>query len=80
MSHFKTNVTNRIVFDNGYSVRFDEATSLGSVFCMILLKADNVLVSDFLSNPGKGDGYSSFLTPEDFAEVLYRVSKEAKKE
>lgn len=80
MSHFKTDVANRFLFDNGYSVRFDAAPSVGSVFCMVMLKGESVSVSDFLSNPGKGDGYSSFLTPEDFAEVLYRVSKEAKKE
>lgn len=75
MSHFTTDVANRITFDNGYTIRFDAAPSLGTVFCLVMFNGDGLPISDFLSNPSKGDGYTSFLKPEDFAEVLYRVSK-----
>ena len=78
MSNFNQYVTSRLDFDNGYSVSFDKVPGMGEIFCSIYLKGERLDVARFLTTPTKNDGLFAYLNPEAFAEVVYRVSKEAK--
>lgn len=80
MSHFSQYVTCRLNFDNGYSMSFEHVTGLGSVFCTLRRNGEQTDLGKFITCPGKGDGFFAYLSPEDFAEVIYRISKEKKEE
>lgn len=75
MSNYNHYSSTVIDFDNGYSVTFLPTPGLGSVTCNVRYKGEHRAVGTFMSQPGKNDGFYSYLSPEDFAEVLYRVSK-----
>jgi hypothetical protein len=74
LSTFKHLTTSIIEFDSGYSVEFSPVVGLGSVFCALRYRGEVEPVTKFMSKPGKGDGFYGYLSPEDFAEVLFRVS------
>lgn len=78
MSNFSQFVTCRLDFDNGYNVSFEKVQGMGEMFVTARLKGERIDLGVYLSNPGKGDGFFAYLSPEDFAELVYRISKEPK--
>lgn len=74
MSYFKHSFMNEIEFNNGYRIAFWPEVATGTVGCSLRYKGEGVILSKFMTSPGKGDSYCSYLSPEDFAEVLYRAS------
>ena len=75
MSNFKQISINALTFDNGYTVYFEAVSGLGTVFCHLSYKGEKEPISIFVANPDKGSGSCAYLTSEDFAETLYRISK-----
>lgn len=78
MSSFSQFVTCRLDFDNGYSVCFDAVSGMGTMFCTLRYKGEQADIGKFITQPGKSDGFLAYLTPESFAQVIYRVSGEKK--
>lgn len=80
MSIFNQFVTSRIEFDNGYSVTMDPMPGIGQIYTQVRFIGERIDIGTLMSKPGKNDGFFAYLSPEDFAEVLYKVSKENKVE
>jgi hypothetical protein len=76
MSSFKHLTSSVLEFDNGYAITFEPERTTGTVFCSLRYKGTGEPISKFMAKPGKGDGYYGYLSAEDFAEVLYRISKD----
>jgi len=74
MSNFKHLLSSVFNFDNGYSVHFEPMAGMGTVFTFIFYKGDKVPVGNYMNNPGKNDNYCGYLSAEDFASLLYKVS------
>jgi hypothetical protein len=78
MSSFNLFSHARYDFDNGFTVSCDPAIGMGTLFCGINCNGKPVDIGHYLTKPGKNDGFTALITPEAFAEILYRVSKEEK--
>lgn len=76
MSNFKQISINALTFDNGCTVYFEAVSGLGTVFCHMSYKGEKVPISEYMTTPDKGSGSGAYLSAEDFAEALYRISKD----
>lgn len=75
MSNFKNLLSSVFNFDNGYAVHFEPVAGIGTVFTFIFYKGEKVPIGNYMSIPGRNDNYCAFLSAEDFADMLFKVSK-----